>query len=128
MDHKFSFEKLDVWHDARLFVKDIYQLTSKFPKEERYGLSSQLQRAAVSVISNITEGTSRFSDKEKLRFIEISYTSLMEVYCQLIVSLDLEYISITQLENQKLTVFKISNKLTALYRSIQKRMKDKDED
>ena len=128
MDHKFSFEKLDVWHDARLFVKEVYLLTSKFPKEERYGLSSQLQRAAVSVISNITEGTSRFSDKEKLRFIEISYTSLMEVYCQLIVSLDLEYITINQLENQKLTVFKISNKLTALYRSIQKRMKDKDED
>ena len=99
MEHKFSFEKLDVWHDARLFVKDIYLLTSKFPKEERYGLSSQLQRAAVSVISNITEGTSRFSDKEKLRFIEISYTSLMEVYCQLIVSLDLEYITINQLEN-----------------------------
>lgn len=122
MEHKFSFEKLDVWHDARLFVKDIYLLTSKFPKEERYGLSSQLQRAAVSVISNITEGTSRFSDKEKLRFIEISYTSLMEVYCQLIVSLDLEYITINQLENQKLTVFKISNKLTALYRSIQNRM------
>lgn len=126
MDHKFSFEKLDVWQDARLFVKEIYLLTSKFPKEERYGLSSQLQRAAVSVISNITEGTSRFSDKEKLRFIEISYTSLMEVYCQLIVALDLEYININQLESQKLTVFKISNKLTALYRSIQKRMKDKD--
>lgn len=128
MDHKFSFEKLDVWHDARLFVKEIYQLTSKFPKEERYGLSSQLQRAAVSVISNITEGTSRFSDKEKLRFIEISYTSLMEVYCQLIVTLDLEYITVNQLENQKMTVFKISNKLTALYRSIQKRMKDKEND
>lgn len=128
MDHKFSFEKLDVWQDARLFVKEIYLLTSKFPKEERYGLSSQLQRAAVSVISNITEGTSRFSDKEKLRFIEISYTSLMEVYCQLIVSLDLEYLNINQLETQKLTVFKISNKLTALYRSIQNRLKDKDED
>jgi four helix bundle protein len=126
MEHKFSFEKLDVWHDARLFVKDIYLLTSKFPKEEKYGLCSQLQRAAVSVISNITEGTSRFSDKEKLRFIEISYTSLMEVYCQLIVSLDLEYLNIAQLENQKLTIFKISNKLTALYRSIQKRMKDND--
>lgn len=122
MDHKFSFEKLDVWQDARIFVKEIYQITDAFPKEERYGLSSQLQRAAVSVISNITEGTSRFSDKEKLRFIEISYTSLMEVYSQLIVALDLEYMNQNKLDSIKQTVYKISNKLTALYRSIQKRI------
>lgn len=124
MDHQFSFEKLEVWQDARKFVKDIYLLTNHFPVNEKFGLSSQIQRAAVSVVSNIAEGTSRLSDKEKLRFIEIAYSSLMEIYCQLIVSMDLAYINSKQLDDSKLTVFKISNKLTALYRAIQKRMKE----
>lgn len=106
MDHQFSFEKLEVWQDARLFVKDIYLLTNQFPATEKFGLCSQLQRAAVSVISKITEGTSRFSDKEKLRFIEIAYSSLMEIYCQLIVSMDLACINSKQLDDSKLTVFK----------------------
>jgi len=93
MDYKYSFEKLDVWQDPRKFVTEIYKISAIFPSEEKFGLCSQLQRASVSVVSNIAEGVSRLSDKEKIRFIEISYGSLMEVYCQLYISLDLMYLT-----------------------------------
>ena len=53
MEHKYSFEKLDVWNDARKFVVDIYALTKLMPTEERFGLCSQIQRASVSIVSNI---------------------------------------------------------------------------
>jgi four helix bundle protein len=62
--HQYSFEKLRVWQRAREFVKRIYLLTIKFPKNEKFGIVSQLQRAAVSVSSNIAEGSSRTSGKD----------------------------------------------------------------
>ena len=122
MEYKYDFEKLEVWKDVRSFVIEIYALTKLMPLEEKYGLCSQIQRASVSIVSNIAEGTTRFSDKEKIRFVEIAYGSLMEVYCQLYVALDLKYISIEQFENAKLTVGVISNKLSALNRAYQKRI------
>ncbi len=67
MEYRFSFEKLNVWQDARLLVKEIYNLIEIFPKEEKYALSDQLKRAAISVATNIAEGTSRSSYKEKIR-------------------------------------------------------------
>jgi len=122
VEYKYDFEKLEVWKDVRSFVIEIYALTKLMPLEEKYGLCSQIQRASVSIVSNIAEGTTRFSDKEKIRFVEIAYGSLMEVYCQLYVALDLKYISIEQFENAKLTVGVISNKLSALNRAYQKRI------
>jgi len=92
MEHKYSFEKLEVWNDARKLVVEIYALTKRIPIDEKFGLCSQIKRA--SVVSNIVEGTSRTSDKEKIRFVEIAYGSLMEVYCQLYIAYDLEYLSI----------------------------------
>lgn len=62
---KYSFEKLEVYHDARQYVKQIYLLTEVFPDKERFGLTSQMQRASVSIVSNIAEGTSRASNKEE---------------------------------------------------------------
>ena len=118
MNYKYGFEKLEVWQDARLFVKEIYTVTKLYPNEERYNLCSQIQRASISIVSNIAEGLSRTSEKEKIRFIEISYGSLMEVYCQLQISVDLSYISIQQFDNLKLSIDKIANKLNALNRSI----------
>jgi four helix bundle protein len=119
--YKYSFEKLEVWSDARMFVKDIYTLTKQYPTEERVGLSAQMQRAVVSIVSNIAEGVSRHTDKEKSRFIEIAYGSLMEVLAQLYASLDLEYISDNQFDEIKTSVDKIANKLNALNRSFQSR-------
>ncbi|MBP7368257.1 MAG: four helix bundle protein [Paludibacteraceae bacterium] len=60
MDFVYSFEKLDVWQEAHLLVKEIYRVTESFLNSEKYGLSNQIQRAAVSVVSNIAEGVSRF--------------------------------------------------------------------
>ena len=114
MEYRFSFEKLNVWQDARLLVKEIYNLIEIFPKEEKYALSDQLKRAAISVASNIAEGTSRSSYKEKIRFIEVSYGSLLEVYSQLILSMDLGYVTRESLHNIIEFIYKISNELNAL--------------
>ena len=121
MNFVYSFEKLDVWQEARTLVKEIYILTELFPITEKYGLSNQIQRASVSVVSNIAEGVSRFSPKEQIRFIEVAYGSLTEVYCQLIIAMDLKYIDGTKLESLKLSILKISNQLNALKKSILKR-------
>ena len=120
MEYKYGFERLEVWQDARLFVREVYSTLKSFPQEERYILCSQIQRAAISVVSNIAEGISRSSKKEKIRFLEIAYSSLMEVCCQLYIAHDLTYITKEQLAELKLSVDKISKKLNALIRSIRK--------
>jgi four helix bundle protein len=114
---KYSFEKLEVYQDARIYVKHLYMLTDKFPDREKFGLASQLQRAGVSVVSNIVEGTSRTSDKEKERFIEVAYGSLLETFCQLQIANDLNYIQQSDLDKVQLQIDKIANKLSALKRS-----------
>ena len=78
----FNFEKLDVWHKAIAFGDSIYSLTNAFPKEERFGLTTQMRRASVSISSNIAEGASRWSDSDFGRFIEIGTGSLFEVVSQ----------------------------------------------
>jgi four helix bundle protein len=114
---KYGFEKLDVYNDARLYVKQVYLLSNLFPDKERFGLVSQIQRAALSVVSNIAEGTSRVSNKEKERFIEIAYGSLLETYCQLQIATDLLYMKQENLDEIQLQIDKIANKLSALKRS-----------
>jgi len=78
----FNFERLDVWTHAIDFADMIYTLTRKFPGEERFGLTNQMRRAAVSVSSNIAEGSSRISRADFARFIEIAMGSLFEVVSQ----------------------------------------------
>lgn len=75
----FRFEKLEVWKRAVEFADLVYSLTRQFPNEERFGLTSQLRRASVSVSSNIAEGSGRISDRDFSRFLEIAYGSVMEV-------------------------------------------------
>lgn len=89
----YGFEKLSVWQKSRQLVKQIYCLTMDMPKEEKFGLSSQIQRAIVSVSSNIAEGASRTGTKEQGHFYQTAYASLMEVLCQLTLCLDLGYIT-----------------------------------
>jgi len=122
MEYKYSFEKLEVWNDARNLVKIIYLQTDNFPEKERFGLSSQMQRAAVSIVSNITEGVSRNSVKEKIRFVELAYGSLMELYCQLYVSVDLDYLTPNTFTLIKAEIDKIANKANALKRSFIKQL------
>ena len=75
------------------FFIEVYRLLKKFPKEEQYALCDQLRRAAISITSNIAEGSGRVSTKEKIHFLEISYGSLMEVLSQLDIACDLGYIT-----------------------------------
>lgn len=89
----YSFEKLNVWQEAKKLVVDVYYLLDSFPKFEKYALCDQIRRAIVSVPSNIAEGSGRKSLKEQIRFLEISYGSLMETYNQLLIAIDLTYIT-----------------------------------
>lgn len=115
--YQYSFEGLEVWHNARKLVLEIYRLTDGFPDSERYGLTSQVRRAVVSVVSNIAEGSARKNKKDQGHFYQIAYSSLMEVACQLILSVDLGFMDASIHDQLKLNISEISNKLNALYRS-----------
>ncbi len=83
----FRFEKLEVWQKAVDFADRVYAVTQRFPDDERFGLTSQMRRASVSISSNIAEGSGRSSDRDFARFIGIAYGSLMEVVSQAQVAL-----------------------------------------
>ncbi|HOY04812.1 MAG TPA: four helix bundle protein [Saprospiraceae bacterium] len=121
--YEYSFEKLQVWQKAKALAKDVYGITKSFPNSEQFNLTAQMQRAAISIVSNLAEGTSRSSYKDKARFSEMSYGSLMELLAQLIISYELGYVkeesyltvrskvedlgkSITNLKNQQLSMVK----------------------
>lgn len=89
----FSFEKLNVWQKARKLSIIIYKVTKLFPDDERFGLISQMRRCAISISSNIAEGTGRHSAKDKARFTEIAYGSALELLNQSILSNELEFLS-----------------------------------
>jgi four helix bundle protein len=110
----FSFEKLDVWKLSIKLTKLVYKLTKTFPDDEKFGLTSQIRRASVSIASNLAEGSSRISGKEQARFSEISYGSLHEVLNQLIIANELEYISDEELDNFRPLIEEIANKINSL--------------
>lgn len=114
----FSFRSLEVYKKSREFVKEIYNLLDKFPKREQFALSDQLRRAVISVPSNIAEGLSRRSHKEKLHFIEISYGSLMEVLCQCEIALDLKYIEEGEFQQIETRIQVISKLLSGLRKNL----------
>ncbi len=91
-----NFKKLAVWSKSVEFVTEIYKVTNTFPSLERFGLISQLQRAAVSVPTNISEGSAKSSNKDFARFLEISLGSSFELETELLVSLNLSYINLEQ--------------------------------
>ena len=88
-----SFKDLDCWMKAHEFVKAVYQVTKLFPEEERYGLTSQFRRAAVSIAANICEGYRKISRADKLRFMNIAQGSLEECRYYIILAYDIEYIN-----------------------------------
>lgn len=113
MNRQYGFEKLSVWQNSRKLVKNIYCLTKSLPAEERFGLVSQIQRAAVSVSSNIAEGASRTSGKDQGHFYQTAYSSLMEVLCQLTLCLDLDYISESSYRSSRAMIDQVSYQLRA---------------
>ncbi len=114
----FGFQKLEIYKLSKELVKEIYKISSSFPSDEKYALVQQINRAAVSVASNIAEGTSRNGYQEKIHFINISYSSLMEVVCQTEIAFDLGYLKEEEFESiskksKKLAV-KMSNYITSI--------------
>lgn len=117
MAYQFSFEKLNVWIDSKELVKLIYLVTKDYPNEEKFGLTNQLRRASVSVASNLAEGTSRKTNKDKSHFTTLSFSSLMEVLNQIIIAKGLGFINQNNYQIIRTEIEKISNKLNALRNS-----------
>ena len=113
----FSFEKLEVWKEGITLSKNIYQLTKKFPTSEKFGLVSQLRRASNFISSNLAEGTSRITNKDKAHFTTISFSSTMEVLNHIILSKELQLISEKEYLEIREQIYKISNMLNALMKS-----------
>jgi four helix bundle protein len=110
----YSFEKLEVWQESRLLVKEIYSALKLFPDNEKYGLVSQIKRASVSVSSNIAEGATRTSFKDQAHFYQIAFSSLMEVLNQLILSVDLGFLNNEVYNKLREQIEKTGNQLNAL--------------
>lgn len=113
----YSFEKLNVWQKARKLSGIIYKVTKDFPKEEMFGLTSQMRRCSISISSNIAEGTGRHSAKDKARFTEIAYGSTLELLNQTIISNDIEFMSDENYNLIRMEIVEISAMLDALYKS-----------
>ena len=116
-----SFTDLNAWKEVHKLVLEIYQITKNFPKEELFGLIIQLRRAVISYTSNIAEGFSRDSYKDKTRFYSIALGSLTEIQNQLLISRDLNYLSkeeFIRLANQTILISKITNGLIKKSKSI----------
>src|SRR5690606_19926151 len=118
MGYVFSFEKLKVWQNSKELVLDIYKLVKKFPSEELYGLNSQLKRSSSSIATNIADGTSRSTEKDKAYFLTISYSSAMETLNHLIISKELDYISETEYLLLREKIEKICNQINSLRKYI----------
>ena len=114
----FNFEKLDVWQEAIQFADLVYELTDNFPDEERFGLTNQMRRAAVSVSSNIAEGSSRVSRTDFARFVEIATGSLFEVVSQTTIALRRKIIAQSDYNEIYATAEKQSKMLSGLRRSL----------
>jgi len=114
MAYQFSFEKLNIWIDSKELIKTIYSVTKTFPNEEKFGLTNQLRRASVSIASNLAEGTSRQTNKDKAHFTTIAFSSIMEVLNQVIIARELNFIKENNYLIIRTEIEKISNKLNAL--------------
>jgi len=109
-----TFRDLRIWQEGIKLVKGIYQLTKKFPKDEKYGLTTQMRRASVSVPSNVAEGFRRNYKKEFKQFLNIALSSLAELETQIVISKELNYINVSQEEPFLKDIDYISRMITTL--------------
>ncbi len=113
-----SFRDLRIWQKGIEIVEDSYQLTKAFPKEEIYGLTSQIRRASVSVPSNIAEGFKRYHNKEYRQFLFIALGSLAELETQLIIAEKLDYIKFEDLNSVSSKIEHLSRMIFALKKKL----------
>ena len=114
----FNFEKLDVWQEAIEFADLVYRVTRAFPDDERFGLTNQMRRAAVSVSSNIAEGSSRISRQDFSRFVEIATGSVYEVISQATIAKRQRYLTEAEYTSLYAAAEKQSRMLSGLRRSL----------
>lgn len=115
-----NFRTLEIWKNGIVIVKQIYQLSQKLPSQEKFGLRSQITRAAVSIPSNIAEGCSRNSEIEFKRFLEISIGSLFEIETQLIICEELNFLTSENLKD----IFELLNKEARMINSLINKIKN----
>ena len=113
----FSFEKLIAWQKGRELAVLIYKTTKQFPKDELFGLTSQMRRCSISIASNLAEGSGRISFKDKARFTEIAYSSSLELLNQVILSTDLEYINEKEYTLLREKIVEVNMLIDGLYKS-----------
>lgn len=113
-----DFKKYDIWHISHSITLEIYKTTSVFPKEELFGITSQIRRAASSIATNISEGCGRNSDKEFNQFLNIALGSANETEYLLILSNDLKYIDNEVFENLSQKINEIKSKIYNLKKAI----------
>ncbi len=94
---KHNFREIKIWQESLVLVKEVYEFSSKLPKEEKFGITSQINRSAVSIPSNIAEGSGRTTNKEFVRFLEIAISSSYELETQLILANEIYQIEIIDL-------------------------------
>lgn len=115
-----NFREYDIWKGAVKLTKVVYKTTSLFPEHEKFGLKSQVQRAAVSIASNIAEGASRSSEIDFSRFLQIALGSAFEVETQLIIAKELNYISQDELDKIYLDLNKLQKQINQLITKIRR--------
>ena len=115
---KYNYKDLDLYKAAKELVLSVYALLRKFPKEEQYALCDQLRRAAISIPSNIAEGSGRTSAKDQAHFFEMAFGSLMEIECQLDIACDLGYISNEELESLNAQIARVAAMLSGMRRKL----------
>jgi len=113
-----SYKDLNIWKRSIELVEDVYKITKNFPKEEIYGLTSQLRRAAVSIPSNIAEGFTRLHNKEYRQFLYISLGSCAELNTQIIISSRLSYLSNEKVNRTLNEIEEISKMIMGLIKKI----------
>lgn len=113
-----KYKDLKIWLKAMNLVKDVYKVTSKFPDKEKFGLISQINRAAISIPSNIAEGAGRNSDAQFIHFISIAHASSYELETQLILSQALDYITNEQLKELMTSIIELQKMSFSLQKTL----------
>ena len=114
-----SYRDLKVWQKAYQLCLDVYKKTADFPNEEKYGLISQIKRAAISVVSNIAEGYGRKTTPEYIQFLYVAYGSICELETQILLSGDLGFMSSEHLETIQQDIREVERMLKALIESLE---------
>jgi four helix bundle protein len=118
-----DFRKLKVWEESHKLTLEVYEISKIFPKDELYGLVSQLRRATSSIPLNLAEGSGRFTDADKTRFYQIAFGSLHETHYCLILAKDLKYIESEKFTELEVIIEKVKAMMIKLIQKIREDMK-----